>query len=74
MTLRTGKSSRYRYHTSLISARQGETGCKDRTVSMDKLDSFVVRRLGECLLATERREKILEDGPVRPGRTLMSRN
>jgi hypothetical protein len=32
MTLRTGKSGRYRYYTCCTKARQGETGCKGRTV------------------------------------------
>jgi hypothetical protein len=33
MTLRTGKSGRYRYYTCCTKARQGETGCKGRPVS-----------------------------------------
>jgi DNA invertase Pin-like site-specific DNA recombinase len=32
MTLRTGKSGRYRYYTCSTKARQGETGCMGRTV------------------------------------------
>ena len=38
MTLRTGKGGRYRYYTCSIRARQGETGCKGRSIPMDKLD------------------------------------
>ena len=38
MTLRTGKSGRYRYHTCCTKARQGESGCPGRTVPMEKLD------------------------------------
>jgi site-specific DNA recombinase len=34
MTLRTGKSGHYRYYTCCTKARQGETGCPGRTVSM----------------------------------------
>jgi hypothetical protein len=39
MTLRTGKSGRYRYCTCSTKARQGETGCRgrsrdDRSVSL----------------------------------------
>jgi len=32
MTLRTGKGGRYRYYTCSIKARQGETGCKARSI------------------------------------------
>jgi len=32
MTLRTGKSGRYRYYTCCTKARQGNTGCPGRTV------------------------------------------
>jgi DNA invertase Pin-like site-specific DNA recombinase len=39
MTLRTGKSGRYRYYTCSTKARQGETGCMGRTVPMEKLAS-----------------------------------
>jgi site-specific DNA recombinase len=35
MTLRTGKSGRYRYYTCSTKARQGETGCQGRTVPME---------------------------------------
>jgi hypothetical protein len=41
MTLRTGKSGRYRYYTCCTKARQGETGCSGRTVPMEKLDNLV---------------------------------
>jgi site-specific DNA recombinase len=41
MTLRTGKSGRYRYYTCSTKARQGETGCKGRTLPMEKLDTLV---------------------------------
>ena len=40
MTLRTGKSGRYRYYTCCTKARQGETGCPGRTVPMEKLDNL----------------------------------
>jgi hypothetical protein len=35
MTLRADRSGRYRYHTCLTKARQGETGCRGRTVPME---------------------------------------
>jgi hypothetical protein len=39
MTLRTGKGGRYRYYTCSIKARQGETGCKGRSIPMEKLET-----------------------------------
>jgi site-specific DNA recombinase len=36
MTIRTGKSGRYRYYTCSIAARQGETGCKGRSIPMER--------------------------------------
>ena len=35
MTLRTGKSNRYRYYTCSTKARQGETGCITRSPALD---------------------------------------
>jgi site-specific DNA recombinase len=59
MTLRTGKSGRYRYYTCSTKARQGETGCKGRTVPMEKLDSLVADHIERRLLQPERLEAIL---------------
>jgi site-specific DNA recombinase len=59
MTLRTGKSGRYRYYTCSTKARQGETGCKGRTVPMEKLDSLVADHIEHRLLQPSRLEKIL---------------
>ena len=59
MTLRTGKSGRYRYYTCSTKARQGETGCKGRSVPMEKLDDLVADHLETRLLRPERLEKIL---------------
>jgi hypothetical protein len=39
MTLRTGKSGRYRDCTGSTKAHQGETGCRGRTLPMEKLDT-----------------------------------
>ena len=53
MTLRTsGKGEQYRYYTCSIAARQGETGCKGRSVPMA---SHLERRL----LDPERLEEVL---------------
>ncbi len=59
MTLRTGKSGKYRYYTCCTKARQGETGCKGRTVPMEKLDSVVAEHIEQRLLQPKRLEQIL---------------
>nr|WP_315775749.1 zinc ribbon domain-containing protein [Bradyrhizobium sp. SZCCHNR1053] len=59
MTLRTGKSGRYRYYTCSTKARQGETGCRGRTVPMEKLDKLVADHVEHRLLQPHRLEKIL---------------
>ncbi len=45
MTLRAGKSGWGRYYTCSTTARRGETGCRGRTVPMDKLDTLVADRI-----------------------------
>ena len=62
MTLRTGKGSAggmYRYYTCSTKARQGKTGCKGRSIPMDKLDHLVASHLEERLLQPKRLETIL---------------
>ncbi len=59
MTLRTGKSGRYRYYTCCTKARQGVTGCPGRTVPMEKLDTLVADYIEQRLLQPQRLEKIL---------------
>ena len=59
MTLRTGKSGQYRYYTCSTKARQGDTGCKGRTVPMDKLDALVADHIDRRLLQPARLEQIL---------------
>ncbi len=59
MTLRTGKGGRYRYYTCSIKARQGETGCKGRSIPMEKLDGLVAEHIADRLLQPERLEEIL---------------
>ena len=59
MTLRTGKGGRYRYYTCSTKARQGETGCKGRSIPMDKLDNLVVSHIEGRLLQPERLEEVL---------------
>jgi DNA invertase Pin-like site-specific DNA recombinase len=59
MTLRTGKSNRYRYYTCSIKARQGETGCTGRSIPMARLDSLVAEHIADRLLQPARLEEIL---------------
>ncbi len=55
MTLRTsGKGKHYRYYTCSIAARQGKTGCKGRTIQMDRLDHLVAEHLETRLLDPDR--------------------
>ena len=59
MTLRTGKGGRYRYYTCSIKARQGEMGCKGRSIPMEKLDNLVASHIEDRLLQPERLEEVL---------------
>lgn len=59
MTLRTGKSGRYRYYTCATCAQKGKTACKGRSIPMDKLDRLVTERLADQLLTPERVGKLL---------------
>jgi site-specific DNA recombinase len=59
MTLRTGKSGRYRYYTCCTKARQGATGCPGRTVPMEKLDNLVAEYIEQRLLQPKRLEQLL---------------
>ena len=59
MTIRTGKSGRYRYYSCSTAARQGETGCKGRAIPMEKLDDLVASHIEKRLLQPERLENVL---------------
>lgn len=59
MTLRTGKGGQYRYYTCCTKARQGGTGCKGRSIPMEKLDNLVAGHIEERLLQPERLEEVL---------------
>lgn len=54
MTLRTGKSGRYRYHTCASAAQKGKTACAGRSVPMDRLDNAVMARVADQLLLPAR--------------------
>jgi hypothetical protein len=56
MTLRIGKGGRYRCS---IKARQGETGCKGRSIPMEKPDDLVAGHIEDRLLQPERLEELL---------------
>jgi len=59
MTIRTGKGGRYRYYTCSIKARQGESGCKGRSIPMEKLDGIVCDHIEGRLLQPDRLEEVL---------------
>ncbi|MBA4174476.1 MAG: recombinase family protein, partial [Hyphomicrobium sp.] len=54
MTIRTGKSGRYRYYVCATCAQKGKTACKGRSVPMDRLDEAVMERISDQLLTPER--------------------
>ena len=49
----------YLYYTCSIKARPGETGCKGRSISMEKLDDLVPDHIEDWLLQPERLEEVL---------------
>ncbi|WP_374251586.1 recombinase family protein [Xanthobacter sp.] len=59
MTIRTGKSGRYRYYACSIKARQGETGCEGRSIPMEKLDGVVIDHIEREFLDPSRLETVL---------------
>ncbi|VFU10937.1 Resolvase domain protein [Methylocella tundrae] len=59
MTLRTGKSGRYRYYTCATAAQQGKSACPGRSIPMDKLDTLVTERIADQLLTPERIGRLL---------------
>lgn len=59
MTLRTGKSGRYRYYTCCSAARIGATACKGRTIPMNKLDELVVEHLADRICEPDRMKALL---------------
>ena len=59
MTLRTGKSGRYRYYACAGCAQKGKTLCPGRSIGMGTLDEAVLGHLAERLFTPERLEIIL---------------
>ena len=59
MTLRTGKSGRYRYYTCAGAASKGKASCAGRSIPMAELDEVVLGALESRLLQPERLKEIL---------------
>ena len=59
MTLRTGKSGRYRYYTCSTAATKGKRACQGRSIPMEQLDDLVVAALEQRLLKPERLREVL---------------
>jgi site-specific DNA recombinase len=55
MTLRTGKSGRYRYYACAGCAQKGKTICPGRSISMPVLDAMVLEHLGDRRSGSRRR-------------------
>ena len=60
MTIRTGKSGRYRYYTCAGCAQKGKSVCAGCSISMPKLDGLVLDHLADRLFTPERLQVILE--------------
>jgi hypothetical protein len=60
MTLRTGKSGRYRYYACAGCAQKGKTLCPGRSIGMAALDGAVLEHLTGKLFTPERLQVILE--------------
>ena len=60
MTLRTGKSGRYRYYTCAGCAQKGKTICPGRSISMAALDGMILEHLADRLFTPECLQVILE--------------
>ena len=59
MTIRTGKSGRYRYYACSRRATRGETACAGRSIRMEKLDGIVIEALEQKVLSPERLPELL---------------
>ncbi len=60
MTIRTGKSGRYRYYTCAGCAQKGKSFCTGRSISMAALDGMVIENLTDRLFTPERLRIVLE--------------
>ena len=60
LTIRTGKSGRYRYYACSRRATRGETACPGRSIRMEKLDGIVLDALEQRVLHPGRLSELLE--------------
>ncbi|WP_048863111.1 zinc ribbon domain-containing protein, partial [Acidisphaera rubrifaciens] len=60
MTIRTGKSGRYRYYACAGCAQKGKTACPGRSIAMAALDGMVLDHLTDQLLTPDRLLVVLE--------------
>ena len=60
MTVRTGKSGRYRYYTCAGCAQKGKTHCGGRSIAMAVLDGMVLEHLADRLFTPDRLTVVLE--------------
>jgi site-specific DNA recombinase len=60
MTLRTGKSGRYRYYTCAGCAQKGASHCPGRSIPMAALDGMVVEHLADRLFTSQRLALLLD--------------
>jgi site-specific DNA recombinase len=60
LTLRTGKSGRYRYYACAGRAQKGATVCTGCTISMEALDGMVVEQLADHLFTPDRLVALLQ--------------
>ena len=59
MTLRTGKSGRYRYYACCTCMRLGKTACKGQSLPMAVLDDLVLGQLASKVFTPERMTRLL---------------
>ena len=67
MTLRTGKSGRYRYYTCNKAATEGKCSCQGRNIRMELLDELVVSELEAKLFQPPRLKALLAELVRRAG-------
>ena len=67
MTLRTGKSGRYRYYTCNKAATEGKCSCRGRNIRMELLDELVVSELEGKLFQPPRLKALLAELVRRAG-------
>jgi site-specific DNA recombinase len=60
MTLRTGKSGRYRYYTCAGCAQKGKTVCSGRSISMTTLDGVILGHLADSLFTPDALQVVLK--------------